>query len=266
MDADSVRLVSFNVRRDRATDGEFDWAGRREAVVSTLDFHRPDVVGLQEPLAHQYADVREGLSGYEWVGRSRKAGESDGEYCPVGYRADRFDRLDDGTLWLSETPAEPGSVGWDAARPRILTWVRLRDREADATFVVLNTHLDHEGERARREGARLIRERVGGIRAGAPAVLSGDFNCTPGERPHAILAGADSPLADAREVTDRPWHGPDTTRTTFEDLNPDRAIDHAFVAGVGVGVSRLGVATDQFGDGWFPSDHLPLVVDLDPRW
>ncbi|MFC7141057.1 endonuclease/exonuclease/phosphatase family protein [Halosimplex aquaticum] len=264
MNGDAVRVLTYNVRRDVASDGEFDWAARRDAVASTLRFHRPDVIGLQEPLAHQYADVRDALPAYEWVGQSRNADDGDGEFCPVGYRRDRFERVDAGTFWLSPTPEEPGSVGWDAAYPRIATWVRLEYRRSGERLLYANTHLDHESARARAEGAELLRERVQEQRENDEAlVVGGDLNCLAGDEPHRALAGPDeeSPLVDAREASPHPPHGPSTTRTDFEGLLPDRQIDHVFVAGCDV--AGYGVAADVMGDGWFPSDHLPVVVDLE---
>ncbi|ELZ29261.1 Endonuclease/exonuclease/phosphatase [Halosimplex carlsbadense 2-9-1] len=269
MNGEAVRVLTYNVRRDTARDGEFDWAGRGDAVAGTVRFHRPDIVGLQEPLGHQYSDLRESLPDFEWVGRSREAGEGDGEFCPVGYRPERFERLDSGTFWLSPTPDESGSVGWDAAYPRIATWARLRDRDAGGTVLYCNTHLDHEGERARVEGARVLRERVSEIREDEePVVVGGDFNCVAGDDPYRAIVdgddreagGGESPLVDARESSPYPPHGPDTTRTDFESLRPDLQIDHVFVAGAAV--EGYGVAADVVGDGWFPSDHLPVVVDL----
>jgi len=273
MNGEAVRVLTYNVRRDVADDGEFDWAGRRDAVAGTVRFHRPAVVGLQEPLAHQYADLRDALPGFEWVGQSREAGEGEGEFCPVGYRRDRFERLDAGTFWLSPTPDDPGSVGWDATYPRVATWARLRDRDGGGTVLYCNTHFDHEGARARVEGARVLRERVRALREGdEPVVVGGDFNCVAGDDPYRVLAGAsdddregepsERALVDAREASPYPAHGPDTTRTDFESLRPDRQIDHVFVAGAAV--EGYGVAADVVGDGWFPSDHLPVVVDLTP--
>ncbi|QLH80651.1 endonuclease/exonuclease/phosphatase family protein [Halosimplex pelagicum] len=271
MNGEAVRVLTYNVRRDVADDGEFDWAGRGDAVASTIRFHRPELVGLQEPLAHQYADLRDALPEFEWIGRSRNADEDEGEFCPVGYRRDRFERLDAGTFWLSPTPDDPGSVGWDAAYPRIAAWVRLRDRDGGGTVLYCNTHLDHEGARARVEGARVLRERARALREGdEPVVVGGDFNCVAGDEPYRVLAdGSDDregepgefPLVDAREASPYPPHGPDTTRTDFEELLPDRQIDHFFVADTAV--DGYGVAADAVGDGWFPSDHLPVVVDLD---
>jgi endonuclease/exonuclease/phosphatase family metal-dependent hydrolase len=79
MDAASIRALTYNVRRDVAADDPYDWAGRAEAVASLLRLHRPDVIGLQEPLSSQYDDIREAQPGYEWAGRSRGAGEHEDE-------------------------------------------------------------------------------------------------------------------------------------------------------------------------------------------
>lgn len=263
---ETVRVCTYNVRRDVDEDGRFAWDGRREAVASTLRFHRPDVVGLQEPLDHQYDDLRAALDAYEWEGRPRYGGEREGEFCPVGYRAARFERVAGDTFWLSETPEREGSVGWDATYPRIATWVRLRDRETGETLTYCNTHLDHEGERARSEAARLLKSRlpdICGDGEATPAVVAGDCNATPDDEPYRILAGAgefESPLSDARLASPHPPHGPATTRTDYESLRPDRRIDHVFVRDCGV--DHYGVAADLAGDGTFPSDHLPVVVDL----
>jgi len=263
MDAETVRVCTYNVRRDTDEDGRYAWDGRREAVASTIRFHRPDIVGLQEPLADQYDDLRAALGTYEWVGRSRFGGEREGEFCPVGFRRERFERVAGDTFWLSETPDEPASIGWDATYPRIATWVRLRDRETGNHLTYCNTHLDHEGPRARREAARLILARLPDLREGGPAVVAGDCNATPEDDPYRILAGEgdhESPLTDARTASPYPEHGPATTRTDYESLRMGRRIDHVFVRGCDV--AHYGVAADVAGEGWYPSDHLPVVVDL----
>jgi endonuclease/exonuclease/phosphatase family metal-dependent hydrolase len=253
--------MTFNVRYDTPEDGVHDWAGRRDAVAATVRFHRPDVVGFQEPLAHQLSDLRERLPGYRVVGRGRGETPSDGEHAPVGFRTDRFALDERTTFWLSETPDEPGSVGWDADLPRVATCVRLRDRETGTALWHCNTHLDHQGERARLEGARLLARRLPELRGGNDALLTGDFNCETGDPPHRALIGDDTSLRDARAASSFPTHGPETTRTDFESLVPDRAIDHVLVT-PGVGVEQVGTCTDVDADGTFPSDHLPVVAHL----
>lgn len=78
------------------------------------------------------------------------------------YREDRFESLDSGYFWLSETPDQVGSKGWDAALPRIATWVKLRDRKFPeaSPILFLNTHLDHKGRKARAESASLFRAKL----------------------------------------------------------------------------------------------------------
>ncbi|MFW5918108.1 MAG: endonuclease/exonuclease/phosphatase family protein [Haloferacaceae archaeon] len=259
-----LRAMTYNVRYDTPEDGEHAWANRRAAVASTIRFHAPDVLGLQEPLAHQLADLAERLPDFEWLGCGRIDGESEGEHTPIGYRTDRIECVASDTFWLSETPEEPGSVGWDARHPRIVTWARLRDRRTDTRFLLANTHLSHDGPRARRESARLLLDRLTDLRDDEPVVLTGDFNCVAGEEPYAILTDDDSPLALAGEAdrSSEPPHGPATSRTDFESLRPDRKIDHVFTT-PDVGVGTHGVCTDVYDDGRFPSDHLPVLAALD---
>jgi endonuclease/exonuclease/phosphatase family metal-dependent hydrolase len=263
---DPLRVMTFNVRLDTPDDGDDAWPQRRALVADTIRYHAPDVVGLQEPLAHQLDFVDDALDGYEWVGKSRGAGEEEGEHTPIGFRADRFALTDTDTFWLSETPDEPGSVGWDGSHPRVATWARLDDATADRPLVHLNTHLDNRGQRARNEGAALVAERLRDLAAGATPVVTGDFNCLAGELGHARLDGLE--LGDGRRLesaaeTATFRHGPDTTRTDFHDLDPGRKLDHVFVA-TDCSVATCAVVTDRDEDR-YPSDHLPVVAGVTRR-
>ncbi len=64
----------------------------------------------------------------------RRNGEQAGEFTPIFYRRDRFELLTHDTFWLSEHPEEPGSMGWDAACPRTVTWAKFRDRLTGRSF------------------------------------------------------------------------------------------------------------------------------------
>jgi len=259
---DRLRVLSFNVRYDTEADGERAWHARRDLVASVVRFHRPDVVGLQEPLAHQFADLRERVPGYAWVGVGRLDGGTAGEFGPVGLRADRFDVRDDGAFWLSETPEAPGSVGWDADCPRMITWARARDRRTGGAFVAANTHFDHRGERARERGAVLARERLDDVAGGDPVILTGDLNCTPGSLPVALLTDAEGPgrrLVDAAAAATWPRHGPSATFDQFGG-DPDRRIDYVLVSPE-VAVHQFGVIADHW-DGRVPSDHRPVLAEV----
>lgn len=254
-------VMSYNVRYDTPADGADAWAERRDAVCGVIRARQPDVVGLQEVLPRQFRDLRERLPGYQLIGRGRKA-DGTGEHVPVAVRRDRFTLLDRETFWVSETPDTPGSIGWDAALPRIATRVRLRDERTDATYTVCNTHFDHTGERARAEAAKLLSRRLDGTE---PTILTGDFNCEAGSPPYDRLVGEDgTTLRDARAASTLPPFGPPTSRTDFGSLHPEWIIDHVFVDG-SFTVRQCGTCSETDRRGRYPSDHLPVLVELDGR-
>ena len=254
--------MTYNVLVDAGSEGPDAWQERVDCIAGVVRFDRPDVVGFQEPLERQYSDLRERLPDYEWVGRGRLGGD-DGEFCPVGYRADRFELLSAETFQLSETPDVPGSTAWDTAYARIATVARLEARATGEELVFANTHLDNGSAEARRAGAALVRDRAV-VGADAPVVVCGDCNCEPGSDPYRILEGegTNAPLRDTREASRSPPIGPSVTFPGFTDPTSGRRIDHVFVS-ADVGVVRHATRADTRENGRFPSDHLPVMADLD---
>ncbi|WP_459879631.1 endonuclease/exonuclease/phosphatase family protein [Halorubrum gandharaense] len=261
-----LRVLSYNVRYANEADHHDVWPSRRDGVASLVRFHRPAIVGFQEPLPEQRRDLRERLPTYEFVGRGRRA-DGEGEGCPIAVRRDRLTIRDSGTFWLSETPDEP-SVGWDASYPRIATWARVAPRDEDGNgkgdgdegdaWLVVNVHFDHVGTRARRESARLLRERAADLADGDPVVVCGDLNATPDSEPHRELTDGD--LQDAATTADL-RHGPQTSLTDFETLIDGRRIDHVLVS-PRVDVDAFATLADRDDRGRYPSDHLPVLAKL----
>ena len=74
------------------------------------------------------------------------------------FKKARFELVDSGTFWLSETPDKPGSKSWDSSLPRDRHLGRLRDKlDGGREICFLNTHWDHRGNQARVESAKMIR-------------------------------------------------------------------------------------------------------------
>lgn len=254
----SVRVMTFNIRLNLASDGPNAWPHRKDAVASMIRFHDADLIGLQEALPEQLRDLDALLPDYARFGVGRAA-DLLGEHSAVLYRRSRFEVLGQDTFWLSETPDVRGSKGWDAAYERIATWGRLRDRRTGSIFFHFNTHLDHVGRIARREGARLLVERIERLAAGHSVVFTGDFNDVPQSEPHRIITAAG--LEDAFGVSRVPHHGPTSTWNAFKAIEPGRRIDFIFVRGT-IDVHRHAILSDTIDGGRFPSDHLPVVADI----
>lgn len=258
----NLRVMTYNIRLDIASDEANTWTHRREMAAAVIRYQAPDVLGMQEVLLRQKRDLEAALPDYTIIGVGRDDGREGGEYSPLAYRTARFSVVTSGTFWLSPTPSTP-SKGWDAAFPRIATWAVLRDNESGRSIRVLNTHFDHVGTVARRESANMIVSWLmmgeGGV---LPTVVMGDFNSLPEAEPYRILDNtAATGLRDARTASQSPAHGPAGTFNAFKiDNDAGAPIDHIFVT-KGIGVSRYGVITQQWG-GRLPSDHYPVVIDL----
>ena len=261
----SLTVMSFNVRYDNPKESTHAWRRRRDEVASVIRFHGPDVIGLQEALHDQLDDLAERLPNYEWLSAGREEPECAGEYAAIGYDRERFNLEADGTTWLSET-REPASVGWDAQLPRLVRHARLREEATDVEFYLFNTHFDHYGETARLESAKLLLECVDDLARNEPVIVTGDLNCLTGSPPYELLTGRDKrsagrTLRDTHQSSRHPHHGPSSTVTDFRNLVPDRKIDYVLVSS-DVEPVLHGVCADVFANGKYPSDHLPILVEL----
>lgn len=255
----NLRVMTFNMRYNNPGDGEHAWTHRKERVASVIRFHKADIVGAQEVLLGQIVDLERLLPEYGWFGVGRDDGEEAGEFAPIFYRKEQFDVLNQGVFWLSETPDVVGSVGWDAALPRIATWGTFRDRRTKSTFFLLNAHFDHIGEQARQESARLIVSKVKEMAGEIPVFVLGDFNVEASSQAYRVLAQS---MNDAREHAQYPPHGPRETFWGFQ-VQPGevgKQLDYIFVQGIPQ-VRYHGVLTDHW-NGSFASDHLPVIVEI----
>lgn len=164
------------MRYGTAEDGVNAWEFRKPATIKMIKKHKPDILGVQEALDFQLAFILENCTNYEAVGVGRIDGKHGGEHASIMYNKRKIELLEWGNFWLSSTPDIP-SIGWDAACTRTATWALLKDKKTKEKFYYVNTHLDHVGKVARKEGLKLILEKIQKINLdNFPLILTGDFN------------------------------------------------------------------------------------------
>lgn len=125
----------------------------------------------------------------------------------------------------------------------------------------MNTHLDHVGREARREGVNLVLKRVNELAADAPVIVTGDFNATPDSDVISQVTDTENPfhLIDARSVAGLVY-GPAWTFHDFGNIPYERRplIDYIFVRN-GLEVVKYGVLAEM-ENGEFLSDHAPVFA------
>lgn len=253
--AQEINVASFNIRNGKPLKpgqelpkkgdyASFDgWDHRKAQLCDMINFEAFDIFGSQEVRKGQLDDMLAALPDYDYIGVGRDHGDDRGEFSPVFYRKDKFEKLDGGTFWLSPTPDKP-SKGWDAKYNRICSWGVLRHKASGKKVCFMNVHFDHRGVQARIEASKQILAYVKKHCKGMNVILSGDFNVTQNSDSYKVLATSKI-LKDSHDVAKYRFE----PTGTFNSFNPRRyttnRIDHLFVS-KGIKVSRWGVLTYHY--------------------
>ncbi|HTD92722.1 MAG TPA: endonuclease/exonuclease/phosphatase family protein [Chitinophagaceae bacterium] len=258
-----LTVMTYNLRYNTANDSLDAWPYRKDKVASEILFHDVDLLGVQEALHGQMTDLEERLPRFRSVGGGRDDGKEKGEYSAIFYDTTRLQLLQTKMFWLSETPDIPGSKGWDAALPRMVTWAKFRDRHTKKIFFAFNTHFDHMGQVARRESAKIVLKKIKEIAGSVPAVLTGDFNSKPTDEPIVIITDKNEPLhlTDSKEISLTPHYGPAGTFNAFKNKErDDQPIDYIFLKGNWKVLKHATIS--QTWEGRFGSDHFAVISEL----
>ncbi len=262
-----LRVMSFNIRRPVLTDGLNHWPNRRQKVARFIHQQQPDIIGLQECVASQRDDLLQQLPMYASVGVGRADGRLQGEMCAIFYRPSRFDLLKQGHFWLSETPREPGSKSWGAAWTRMVSWVRLHDRNTGQDLYLFNTHFSVASDRAREASARMLVAAIDKIAGDAPVIVTGDFNDAPDSLPHQLLtqgtrhakhSGTSFTLNDTYRMVHRRQSYEPGTRHGFSGDTRGNRMDWVMTSPA-FDVLEAGLL-NQPVDGRYVSDHHPVFA------
>ena len=251
--SENLKVMSYNIRLGSGKDGTNSWALRYTATEEMLKDQKPDVFGVQEALDYQVHYI-EDMCGYESVGVGREDGKKEGEHMSIFWNKKTVSMLKWGTFWLSETPQKP-SKGWDAACFRTATWALMKDKRTGKKFYFVNTHLDHEGKEAQKNGLKLIVEKIAEMNPeGLPMVLTGDFNIEPS---NPALADLDARMQSTRKIAEKT-----DDLTTYNGWGKSSTmIDYIYVSGFS-SCPEYQTVTKRYADRKFISDHYPICATL----
>lgn len=252
--AAEITVISYNIRVGGANDGTNSWQYRYPASPMMIQDQKPDIFGLQEALDYQQGYLEEILKDYKCVGVGREDGKHKGEHMSIFWNKKRIKMVKWGTYWLSETPEKP-TKGWDADCIRTATWTLMKDKQSGKMFYYVNTHLDHVGWEARKNGLALIVERIGQMnKEGYPMILTGDFNMTI-DRPE--FDDLKKIMDNAREVAFQTDH-----KGTYNGWGKSSSvIDYIWFKGFS-SCTEFQTITKPYFERAFISDHFPVKATL----
>lgn len=241
---DEMTIMTLNIRRYANDDlYEKSWFYRASLITKDINSAKPDIIGFQEVTWVQYCYLIRNMPDYANEIKYRdKSFFSEG--CPILYRKDKFERIDSGTFWLSNTP-DIMSKDWGSSNYRICTYVILRDRINKKEFVVFNTHLDHKSYEARTNGIQVILNKLSKF-GNIPAFLMGDLNSLPSS---AIISATQETFDDSYNIA------------LNADVDAYNRIDYIMITkGSGI-VSEYRVVNNCY-DGVYSSDHSPIYIKV----
>ena len=282
----AVRFLTQNLRcgniRDPRDGDENRIRVRQFRFKKLIEKYDPDVICMQECTTGWLGLLEDGiLDEYTIVNKWRERGIdqirfADLESCPVAYKTAKFDELERGYFWLSETPdrCSPSYVEGDS--PRICSWVHLRDKASGAEFYAYSTHFGLGEGRAAIESGKQFARLFQSLPQGANAVMMGDLNCTYRSACYDQWAYTDG-LTDLRDIAEAMAKDGLCTigelrKGTYNQFKcPDGShyIDHVIAKpNSSMAVDYFSVIYDFFADAehqvplGYVSDHFAVVCDL----
>jgi len=267
-----IVLLDYNIRcKTNEAKTNRNWATRKKIIFKQIKDYDPDIIGLQEVRLVQLRDINKEFSNtYTLVGEPNNDTTSS-ERVLILVKKSRFEILDSGTFWLSETP-EIMSKSWNSACYRICTFVKLRDKNTNKELSYYNTHLDHKSNNARINGANVIIERL--LLEDNPYLLTGDMNARMSTTVYKNFTDVmdDTRYLVPSEVQEKKC----ITYNGYSNLSGGEPIDYCFAKKDAFDVLSFQVknimfdlkgnplpdSTEEGDNACFASDHFPLLIRL----
>ena len=247
---------------------------RSANVIDLILKNDPDVLLLQEVSVEwiPYLQTFMAENGYSYYGYGRYGGElsaevlqSGDQFTPVLWKTEKYDLVDSGHFWLSDTPEVQSAAYMDGTvsnYPRCVNWAILKDKEAGKEFLTTSVHTAPGGEdkdrKIRAKSSYQIATTLNEIRDGRPAILAGDWNM--GLTDDAFYAVTENGYRDVRAIAeDTVLGGSYNGFGKYADGNYAYG-DHIFVTDNAE--AKCFSVVDDYYNGEHASDHNPLYTEI----
>ena len=241
--SDKFSSMTFNVKTADMNPN------RVNAVINTIYKYMPDTVGLQEANSSWMVELKSSLSQYYgFVGEGRDGG-TNGEHTPILYSLSKYELVESGTKWLTNTPDTVSKLN-GAQYLRIFTWAVLKDKETGVEYMHVNTHLDTAGSEIRMTEIKLLMQFLQDYNDMA-VVFTGDMN--------SVMTSPEMQLVVSLGFA---------TVNQFESLNGSHVIgqganviDYVFVTKKAITLTYY-TTDSSYYNGIYASDHFGYYAEF----
>lgn len=221
----------------------------------------PDSFGVQEINSDWVERFEELLPQYAYYGVKRGGDDKErtSEMSGIFYLKDKFNILDKGTFWISNTPDKESKFD-EAACYRICSFAVLENKITGFKYIHMNTHLDHVSTEAQNLGGKLILNKSQELKKLYPEakiVITGDFN--QGVQGEAIKILSANGFTSANTVVENgdkiaTYHG-------WTGNKEDTPIDFIFADDT-MKIKSYNVQNEKVGNS-FVSDHYMITAEIE---
>lgn len=250
----NLNVVSFNIWcHDMPGENSVDSrAPRLKKVLEKVD---ADIIGLQECTPAWLTHLEKDFGNEYEIFNIWRASHNH-ESTPILWKKDRFECLDKGCFWYSDTP-DVESLGLDEWKCyRTCLWAKLQDKNTGKIFTFMNTHFGF-GDPCQLHSVALTKEyncKIGLF----PTVITGDFNMRPHYSAYKAMANfyTDVNMATTKDTANT-FHGNGTNQ------HLDSLIDYCFVDSGFNPISYRRIT--EMVDGLYPSDHYGIQATIEMK-
>ena len=243
---ETFSVMTFNLRFGLADDGENSWDNRKKAYPCLFEQYQPDFIGFQEANNFQTEYLCRLLEAYGFIGKRKPS--PDFWQNNLIFHKKKWVCKNNRHLFLSSTPYVESRLE-NSRWPRQCTMGLFQHQEK--IVIMVNTHFDFSGE-VQEQSAELVTNFLLDFPPGLPTIITGDFNCVPGNTAHKVFMekGFKDAFKGAHSYT---FHG-------FTGKEKGGHIDWILYRGGLDPVSKK-IVKDRFS-AFYPSDHFPVLVEF----
>ena len=226
MNAQDLKVISYNIRNSESKDGTNSWAYRYAASAEMIKDQQADVIGLQEATKDQKYFIEQNFKDYKCAGKT------------VSF------------LWNKKTVSLLKSGDMEAA-----TWAQIKHKKTGNRFYLVNVDLENTAEADRKAALRQIMDKVNEMNSeNLPVVVTGGFYMKPTD---PSLSDMNSEMINARKAALKT----DNTGTYHNWGKVSDIIDHIYYSSFSE-CPEFKTVTDRYADRKFISDHYPIMTLL----